>query len=112
YGDLVSGAISISTRGPQSKFFGGVELISSQLTDKYGYNSLGFSLGGPIYKKRDSTRRTVLGFFLSGQGNYIKEPTPSFVPVYVLKDEKLAEIKETPLRTSPSGVGFIRTSEF
>jgi outer membrane receptor for ferrienterochelin and colicin len=51
YGDATSGIISVTTRGPQSKFFGGVELISSQLTDKYGYNSLGFSVGGPICKK-------------------------------------------------------------
>ena len=112
YGDLTSGAISISTRGPQSKFFGGVELISSQLTDKYGYNSLGFSFGGPIYKKRDSTRRTVLGFFISGQGNYVKEPSPSFVPIYVLKDEKLQEIKDNPLAVSRSGTGYVRSSEF
>lgn len=112
YGDLTSGAISISTRGPQSKFFGGVELISSQLTDKFGYNSLGFSLGGPIYKKRDSTRRTILGFFVSGQGNYIKEPNPSFVPIYVLKEGKLDELKQNPLTPSPSGTGYVRTSEF
>ena len=45
YGDATSGIISVTTRGPQSKFTGGIELISSQLTDKYGYNSLGFSLG-------------------------------------------------------------------
>jgi hypothetical protein len=112
YGDLTSGAVSISTRGPQSKFFGGVELISSQITDPYGYNSLGFSVGGPIYKKRDSTRRTVLGFFISGQGNYIKEPNPSFVDIRVLNDAKLQEIKETPLKTSPSGIGYVRTAEF
>jgi len=112
YGDLTSGAISISTRGPQSKYFGGVELISSQLTDKFGYNSLGFSVGGPIFKKRDSTRRTVLGFFISGQGNYVKEPTPSFVPIYVLKDEKLNELKAQPLIPSRSGTGFVRSSEF
>lgn len=112
YGDLTAGAISISTRGPQSKYFGGVELISSQLTDKFGYNSLGFSLGGPIYKKKDSTKRTVVGFFISGQGNYIKEPSPSFVPIYILKDEKLQELKDKPLVLSPSGTGFIRTSEF
>lgn len=112
YGDLTAGAISISTRGPQSKTFGGIELISSQLTDAYGYNSLGFSFGGPLYKKRDSTRRTVLGFFLSGQANYIKEPSPSFVPIYVIKDEKLAELKEQPLRKSPSGTGFVRSSEY
>jgi hypothetical protein len=112
YGDLTAGAVSISTRGPQSKYFGGVELISSQLTDKFGYNSLGFSFGGPIYKKHDSTRRTILGFFVSGQGNYVKEPNPSFVPIYVLKPEKLEEIKETPLLRSPSGTGFIKSSEF
>lgn len=112
YGDLTSGAISISTRGPQSKYFGGIELISSQLTDPYGYNSLGFSVGGPIYKKKDSTKRTVLGFFVSGQGNYVKDNAPSFVPVYVLSDEKLAEIKETPLLPSPSGTGFVRSSEY
>lgn len=112
YGDLTSGAISISTRGPQSKYFGGVELISSQLTDPYGYNSLGFSAGGPLYKKKDSTKRTILGFFISGQGNYVKAPNPSFVPIYVVKDSKLQELKETPLLPSPSGTGFIRSSEF
>jgi hypothetical protein len=112
YGDLTSGAISISTRGPQSKYFGGVELISSQLTDPYGYNSLGFSFGGPIYKKKDSTHRTVLGFFLSGQGNYIKDPNPSFIPISVIKDEKLQELKDVPLLPSPSGKGFVRASEY
>jgi hypothetical protein len=112
YGDLTSGAISLTTRGPQSKYFGAVEAISSQLTDKFGYNSLGFSFGGPLYKKRDSTRRTILGFFMSGQGNYIKEPSPSFVPIYVLKDEKLQELKETPLLPSRSGTGYVHASEF
>jgi hypothetical protein len=112
YGDLTSGAISISTRGPQSKTFGAIELISSQLTDPYGYNSLGFNVGGPLYKKHDSTRRTVLGYFFSGQGNYIKEPNPSALGVYYLKDDKLAELKENPFRPSPSGTGFVKSSEF
>lgn len=112
FGDLTSGAVSISTRGPQSKFFGGVELISSQITDPYGYNSLGFSVGGPIYKKKDSTQRTVLGFFVSGQGNYIKEPNPSAVPIYRIKDDKLQELKDRPLLPSRSGVGFVSASDF
>ena len=112
YGDLTSGAISISTRGPQSKYFGGIELISSQLTDPYGFNSLGFSMGGPIWKKRDTTRRTVLGFFVSGQGNYIKEPTPPYGDIYVLKDSKLEELKTTPFILSPSGTGYIYSSEY
>jgi hypothetical protein len=100
YGDATSGIISVTTRGPQSKFFGGVELISSQLTDKYGYNSLGFSVGGPILQKRDSTgqKKPVIGFFLSGQGTYEKDPDPSYVKMWKLNDEKLTELEKTPLR--------------
>jgi hypothetical protein len=69
-------------------------------------------VGGPIYKKKDSTRRTVLGFFVSGQGNYIKEPNPSFVPIYVLNDDKLQDLKANPLTPSRSGTGYVRSSEF
>jgi len=114
YGDLTSGVISISTRGPQSKFFGGVELISSQITDAYGYNSLGFSMGGPIMNKKDTTgnKRTVIGFFVSGQGTYIKEPNPSFLPIYTLSDDKLQELKDQPLRKSPSGIGYVASSQY
>lgn len=112
YGDLTSGAISISTRGPQAKHFGSIELISSQLTDPYGYNSLGFGFGGPIFKKRDSTRRTVLGFMVSGQGKLIKEPDPSFVPIWVAKEETMERLRATPLRLSPSGVGYVREAEY
>jgi hypothetical protein len=100
YGDATAGIISVTTRGPQSKFFGGVELISSQLTDKYGYNSLGFSVGGPILQKRDSTgqKKPVIGFFLSGQGTYEKDPIPSYVKMWKVNDDKLTELEKTPLR--------------
>lgn len=100
FGDATSGIISVTTRGPQSKFFGGVELISSQLTDKYGYNSLGFSIGGPILQKRDSTgqKKPIIGFFLSGQGTYEKDPDPSYVKMWKLNDDKLTQLEKTPLR--------------
>ena len=109
YGDATSGIISVTTRGPQSKFFGGIELISSQLTDKYGYNSLGFSLGGPILQKRDSTgqKKPVIGFFLSGQGNYEKDPDPSYVKLWKVNDEKLTELEKTPLRVVSIGNDFV-----
>lgn len=114
YGDATSGVVSITTRGPQAKFFGGIEIISSQLTDAYGYNSLGFSLGGPILTRTDSTgaKTPILGFFLSGQGTYEKDPRPSYVPVYKLKDEKLAEVQQTPLVPSKSGFGFNNALEY
>ncbi|MES2513403.1 MAG: TonB-dependent receptor [Bacteroidota bacterium] len=116
YGDATSGIISVTTRGPQSKFFGGVELISSQLTDKYGYNSLGFSIGGPILQKKDSTghKEPKIGFFLSGQGTYEKDPAPSFVKMWKLTDSKLAELEKNPLRVVTIGSDdiFIRELDY
>jgi len=116
YGDATSGIISVTTRGPQSKFFGGVELISSQLTDKYGYNSLGFSVGGPVLQKRDSTgqKKPIIGFFLSGQGTFEKDPDPSYVSMWKLNDDKLAQIEKTPLRVVTVGSNdvFYRELDF
>lgn len=114
YGDATSGVISVTTRGPQGKFFGGVELISSQLTDAYGYNSLGFSLGGPILQKTDTNgvKTPIVGFFLAGQGTYEKDPDPSYLKRYKLKDEKLKSIQEQPLVPSKSGIGFNRALEY
>lgn len=114
YGDATSGVISVTTRGPQGKFFGGVELISSQLTDAFGYNSLGFSLGGPILTKTDSNgvKTPILGYFLAGQGTYQKDPDPSAIQLYKLKDDKLKEIQETPLVPSQAGDGFINALEY
>lgn len=114
YGDATAGVVSITTRGPQSKFFGGVELISSQLTDAYGYNSLGFSLGGPILQKRDSTgaKKPVIGFFISGQGTYEKDPIPSYIKLYKLKDDKLRELEDKPLTLSPTGTGFLPSLQY
>lgn len=114
YGDATSGVITVTTRGPQGKFVGGIELLSSQLTDAYGYNMLGFSMGGPILQKTDTNgvKTPILGFFLSGQGTYQKDPDPSYVKRYKLKDEKLKEIQETPLVPSKSGVGFVKQLEY
>jgi len=124
YGDVTSGVISVSTRGPQSRFFGGIEFYSSGLgenkkgkvfgLDPYGFNSLGFSIGGPIWNKVDTNgnKKTIVGYFLSGQGNYIKDPVPSFVPVYVLKEDVKKDLIENPLQPSPSGVGFVKRYDY
>lgn len=114
YGDATSGVISVTTRGPQSKFFGGVELISSQLTDAYGYNSLGFSTGGPIWQRKDSAghKTPIIGFFLSGQGTYQKDPSPSYVPMYKVNDDVLKDIENRPLTPSPSGAGLVRRLDY
>ena len=113
FGDATGGVISITTRAPKPKYEGNVELISSQLTDKFGYNFLGFSVGGPIITKKDSSgnKRSMLGFFLAGEIVDEKDPDPSAVGVWKVKDDKLKEIEQTPIIRTESGI-FYRSAEF
>ncbi len=114
YGDATSGVISIITRGAQPRHFGGIELISSQLTDQFGYNSLGFAAGGPLKTRVDTSgkKEPVIGYFVSGQYTYEKDPAPSNIPIWQLKANKLKDIENAPLILSPSGTGFRRAAEF
>jgi len=114
YGDAAGGVINITTRGPQSEYFGGVELITSEVLDSYGYNFVGFSVGGPIWLQKDTAsgmKIPRLGFILSGEGVSERDPDPSAIGTYKIKDEKLREIEETPLLPAPQGQGFIRAAD-
>lgn len=114
FGDATGGVINITTRGPQSQYFGGVELITSELLDAYGYNFVGFSVGGPIWMKRDSVNgdKPIIGFILSGEGVLEGDPNPSAVGTYKVNDDKLQSLEQNPLRPAPNGSGFVRNSEF
>lgn len=113
FGDATGGVINITTRGPQSQYFGGVELITSEILDAYGYNFVGFSVGGPIWMKKDSAgnKTPVLGFILSGEGVSEKDPDPKAGGTYKVKDSVLLALEQTPLVAAPQGEGFIRNAE-
>jgi hypothetical protein len=116
YGDATGGVISITTRGPQSEYFGGVEAISSQFLDKYGYNDLGFSIGGPLITKKDTAnpgvKNSIMGFFISGETSYEKDPSPSAIGFYKVNDATLHSIENSPLRPAAQGSGFVPNAEF
>ncbi len=115
YGDVTGGVISVTTRGPQSRFAGGVEVVSSQITDPYGYNLLGWSVGGPIISKKDSAlnmKKPVLGFFFSGEVVSDKDSDPSAVGTWRVKDDVRTELEKDPLRPSESGSGMRRNAEY
>jgi len=100
YGDATGGIINITTRGPSNEFFGGIEFVTSELFDKYGYNLVGANLSGPIWSKKDAAgkvERTVIGFFVSGEYQLEKDPDPSAVGMYKVKDDIFDEIKKAPL---------------
>ena len=116
YGDATGGIISITTKGPSSKMFGGVEFESSSLFDSYNHNLLGFALSGPLYKKRNadgSKGSSVLGYFLSGELKSVDDSDPSAIGVWKVKDDVLADLQANPFRPSEnSDAGLLSTSEF
>jgi outer membrane receptor protein involved in Fe transport len=95
YGDATGGIVSITTRGPSNEFFGGVEFNTSEGLDPYGYNLFGFNLSGPL--KRNSLGKPVLGFFVSGEYESEKDPDPSAVGAFKLKDDVMKDLQQHPL---------------
>jgi hypothetical protein len=116
YGDATGGIINITTRGPSKEFFGGVEFVTSELFDKYGYNLIGANVSGPIWSKKNAEGkidRTLIGFFLSGEYQLEKDPDPSAIGMYKVKDDIYNDILAAPLTaTTAGGTVFRRKTEF
>lgn len=117
YGDATGGVISITTKGPSRNFFGGGELVTSQYLDAFGYNLAALNLSGPLIMVKDKLnegkKKPLFGFFLSAEGNYQKDPRPSAIGAYKVKDDVLRELEQNPIR--PSGLvtgGSFRNAEF
>ncbi len=115
YGDATGGIISISTRGPQSQLFGGVEAITSQFLDAFGYNFIGWTIGGPIISKLDTAtgmRQATIGYIISGELVTEKDDDPSAIGMYKVKDATLDRLNKYPLRISDLGAGTFKNAEF
>jgi len=109
YGDATGGIISITTRGPSQKMFGGLEYSTSELFDQYGWNLLGASVSGPMIRKKDSS--IVAGFFLAGEAHFQKDADPSAIGMMKVKDDVLKELEQNPLSPAPFGSGTIKNAE-
>ena len=119
YGDAVGGVVSLVTKGPSLEYAGGLEVVSSELFDAFGYNTIEGTFSGPIIKKtvKDETtnsdvEQAVLGFLVSANFNYRRDPSPSPIGVWMLKDEAYDEIERNPLSPSPNGIGFVPSAEY
>ncbi|MBL0102443.1 MAG: TonB-dependent receptor [Bacteroidetes bacterium] len=115
-GDATGGVISVTTRGPSNELGGGLELATSTLLDDYGYNLASFDITGPILMARDSagnkTDQSIAGFFIAGEYQYDKDPSPPSIDVYKVKDEILGDIRQNPLVRAPGGVNYIHRSHY
>jgi len=104
YGDATGGIINITTKGASKEFHGGVELITSEFLDGYGYNLGGLTVTGPIYSKKtvdpyDSTKikkKPIVGFLVTGDVSYIRDPSPDIRGVWVGNDGVRESVLETP----------------
>ncbi|MEM9835434.1 MAG: carboxypeptidase regulatory-like domain-containing protein [Bacteroidota bacterium] len=95
YGDVSGGVISITTKGPSNKFSGGFEVETTEPMMDIGNNLIGLNLNGPIL--RNSIGQSILGFRLAGRFTQQIDNDPPGVPVFRVKDEKLAEIEANPI---------------
>ncbi len=127
YGDVTGGVVSITTKGIQPRWFGGVEAVSSGIPtgaaksntsakglDPYGYNFLGFSLGGPIVSKKDSlnNKKPIIGFFMGGEIIYQKDPRPWANGITQLTHDKLTQIQQTPLTYNASNGSYTQAGSY
>jgi hypothetical protein len=124
YGDVVGGVVSITTKGPEGKYSGGIELSTSGLGEKngnlrgldaFGYNFLSFNLSGPVLFKKDTAttyKKALLGFSIAGQVSTEKDWSPSGVGFYQIKKDKLEELQNNPVRPAASGQGYELNSQY
>lgn len=123
YGDATGGVISITTRGPSSFYYGGIDYLTSGFKfgdktyglDHYAYNLLEGSISGPLLMKKDSTgekTEPIVGFFLSANATSIVDDRPFAIPHYKLKDSKREELIANPLRPAPGGEGVFYNTDF
>ena len=117
YGDNMGGLILITTKGGSAKPYGAIEGVSSKFIDGYDYNLITGSYAGPLLKnKKDSNgvimEKSPLSGLISGEYRYVKDPRPSALGAWGIKEDKLQSLQLNPLQTATSGQGTFRNSEF
>ncbi|MCC6702141.1 MAG: carboxypeptidase regulatory-like domain-containing protein, partial [Fluviicola sp.] len=137
YGDATGGVISVTTRGPSSKYFGSFEGVTSGFyfkgadpdgydgkvigLDKFGYNLVEGLLSGPLLMKKDSTgkkTKPILGFLVSLNYTNELDSRPLNGGSYRIKKDARDALLTSPVRPTADGSGtfhnayFLRSSDF
>ncbi len=104
YGDAVGGVIEVTLRNISNVMFGSVEARTSQFIDDYGHYYFSGTIGGPLIKRKGNNQgKSILGFLLSFEGGYDKDPQPGFGGWNRASDGTLRNIIDNPLRLPPAG---------
>ncbi|MFH0762010.1 MAG: TonB-dependent receptor [Bacteroidota bacterium] len=106
YGDVTGGVVSITTKNAASRLYGSVNLETSEFLDQ-SRNSLGnFTLSGPLVKVKtpSGTKRTLVGFFVSGDIKYDRNPTNRWYQLYRILPDVREALVATPVIPNTQGV--------
>ncbi len=95
YGDVTGGIISITTKGPSSRFSGNVEMESSNLLDPYNNSLFGFGISGPILKKPSG--ESIIGFRVAERLTDRLDEDPPATDIFRIKADRQAELEANPL---------------
>ena len=125
FGDVTGGVISITTKGASKVTYGGVELVSSggfkyndrnqYLFDPQGYHLVAGNISGPLISIKDKSdpdgkkKKTIMGYFLAGEVNYVQDPRPSAIGSYYVKDDVLEDLRLNPIVQSSDGASVLRS---
>ncbi len=117
YGDVTGGLTIITSKQAIKQTFGSIEYVTSGFKtgenkvtglDNYGFNLLGFSVGGPMFPKKDEDGKVVsapIGYLISGELRSQVDPRGSAVDIYKVKDDVLDGLISNPLRIQDASVG-------
>lgn len=121
YGDATGGIIAITTRGASTRFFGGIDVLTSGFAnedgdgiglDRYGRTTVEGSLSGPLLWIKDAEgnkERPVLGFFLSANYSNFLDNRPSAIGNYRLKEDVRDRLIADPLSFTLENLTVIPT---
>lgn len=117
FGDATGAIINIITKGPSSKFTGGVQLETSQFLDAFGWNRADLYFAGPLVSRvmrgekgdtlkdgdGNAKKETLLGYRFAGTFFTSKDERPSALPSYRVTDEALDRLNASPLVRDANG---------
>ncbi|MGB1219430.1 MAG: carboxypeptidase regulatory-like domain-containing protein [Flavobacteriales bacterium] len=97
FGDLTSGLITITTKGPSSNTFGGLDLQTSNFLDAYDYSLGEFYFSTPLlWKDKEKKANPIVGLFVSGRGSLLKDA--NYAPFNtVLKESSRQKFLDNPI---------------
>ena len=106
YGDVTGGVVSITTKNAAPRLYGSFNLESSEFLDQDRHSIANITLSGPLAKVKtpSGAKRTLIGFFISGDVAYDRNPTNWWYQNYRILPEVRERLVNTPVIPNAQGV--------